>query len=62
MMAVRAARQGRIGLGAAKETVVRSERIVLGIRDTARVLRLLGNPPKPTRALMAAAVRRARRK
>jgi uncharacterized protein (DUF1778 family) len=36
-------------------------RIVLSERDTARVLRLLENPPKLTSALLAAARRRRRR-
>jgi uncharacterized protein (DUF1778 family) len=46
---------------AAKEVVDRAERIVLSERDSARVLKLLDNPPKPTPALLAAARRRARR-
>ena len=49
-------------LPAAREVVDRAERIVLGQRDTVRVLELLENPPKPTSALMAAARRRATRK
>ena len=49
-------------LPAAREIVDRAERIVLGQRDTVRVLELLENPPKPTSALMAAARRRATRK
>ena len=52
----------RSALPAAREVVDRAERIVLGARDTARVLKLLENPPKPTPALLAAALRRARRK
>ncbi|MGQ0663289.1 MAG: type II toxin-antitoxin system TacA family antitoxin [Pseudomonadota bacterium] len=48
-------------LPAAREVVDRAERIVLTERDTVRVLDLLENPPKPTRALMAAARRRAAR-
>jgi uncharacterized protein (DUF1778 family) len=52
----------RSALPAAREVVDRAERIVLGARDTARILRLLESPPKPTRALMAAARRRAHRK
>jgi uncharacterized protein (DUF1778 family) len=48
-------------LPAAREIVDRAERIVLSERDTARVLKLLENPPKPTAALLAAARRRARR-
>ncbi|MGA3308838.1 MAG: DUF1778 domain-containing protein [Xanthobacteraceae bacterium] len=39
-----------------------SARIVLSVRDSKRVLKLLENPPKPTPALMAAARRRATRK
>lgn len=46
---------------AAQEAVNRAERIVLSERDSARVLKLLENPPKPTPALLAAARRRARR-
>src|SRR5205085_4617851 len=49
-------------LPAAREVVDRAERIVLSERDTARVLALLENPPKPTPALIAAARRRAARK
>jgi uncharacterized protein (DUF1778 family) len=48
-------------LPTAKQVVDRAERIVLSERDSARVLTLLDNPPKPTRALIAAARRRARR-
>lgn len=48
-------------LPAAREIVDRAERIVLSERDTARVLRLLEHPPKPTAALLAAARRRARK-
>jgi uncharacterized protein (DUF1778 family) len=44
----------------ARDVVDRAERIVLSDRDTKRVLDLLDNPPKPTRALLAAARRRAR--
>ena len=44
-------------LPAARAVVNRAERIVLSERDTARVLKLLENPPKPTPALMAAARR-----
>ncbi|MEI9988755.1 MAG: DUF1778 domain-containing protein [Rhizomicrobium sp.] len=47
---------------AAREVVERSERVELSERDTARVLKLLENPPKPTPALLAAARRRALRK
>src|SRR5260370_35665379 len=49
-------------LPAAREVVERAERIVLSGRDTARVLELLENPPRPTPALKAAARRRAARK
>ncbi|MBI3708606.1 MAG: DUF1778 domain-containing protein [Proteobacteria bacterium] len=49
----------RKALPAARAVVERHERIVLSKRDTARVLRLLENPPEPTRALLAAARRRA---
>lgn len=42
-------------LPAARDVVDRAERIVLSERDTARVLELLDNPPKPTAALLAAA-------
>jgi uncharacterized protein (DUF1778 family) len=48
-------------LPAAREIVDRAERIVLSERDTARVLKLLERPPKPTAALLAAARRRARK-
>ncbi len=47
---------------AAREVVERSERIELSGRDSARILKLLENPPKPTPALLAAARRRALRK
>jgi uncharacterized protein (DUF1778 family) len=50
----------RCALPAARQVVDRNQRIVLSRRDTARVLELLENPPKPTRPLMAAARRRAR--
>ena len=50
-----------IALPAALEVVDRSERIVLSERDTARVLELLDNPPKPSAALLSAARRRAAR-
>ena len=49
-------------LPAAREVVEHAERIVPSTRDSARVLKLLENPPKPTSALMAAARRCARRK
>jgi uncharacterized protein (DUF1778 family) len=42
-------------LPAARHVIERNERIVLSERDTARVLELLDNPPKPTPALLAAA-------
>jgi uncharacterized protein (DUF1778 family) len=42
-------------LPAARDIVDRNERIVLSERDTARVLELLENPPKPTAALLEAA-------
>lgn len=48
-------------LPAAREIMDRAERIVLSERDTARVLKLLEHPPKPTAALLAAARRRARK-
>ena len=51
----------RSALPAAREVVDRFERIHLSERDTARVLELLENPPKPTAALLAAARRRAAR-
>lgn len=49
-------------LPAARNVVDRAERVVLGTRDSKRVLDLLENPPKPTPALMAAARRRGARK
>ena len=48
-------------LPAAREVVDRAERIVLSGRDSTRVLKLLENPPKPTKALFAAARRRVGR-
>jgi len=48
-------------LPTAREIVGRADRFVLTARDSARVLKLLENPPKPTPALIAAARRRARR-
>ena len=48
-------------LPAARDIVDRSERIRLSERDSARVLELLENPPKPTAALLAAARRRVAR-
>jgi len=47
-------------LPVARDVLDRAERIVLSERDTRRVLDLLENPPKPTKALRAAARRRAR--
>jgi uncharacterized protein (DUF1778 family) len=44
----------------ARDVVDRAERIVLSERDTKRVLDLLDNPPRPTKALLAAGRRRAR--
>lgn len=51
----------RSALPVAREVIDRTERIVLSQRDTARILKLLENPPKPTPALLAAARRRAKR-
>ena len=48
----------RAALPAAEEIAARHERITLSARDSARVLELLENPPKPTAALRAAARRR----
>jgi uncharacterized protein (DUF1778 family) len=48
-------------LPAAREVVDRAERIVLSERDTARILKLLENPPRPILALLAAARRRRKR-
>jgi len=45
-------------LRVAREVVDRAERIVVSERDAARVLKQLGNPPEPTKALIAAARRR----
>jgi uncharacterized protein (DUF1778 family) len=47
-------------LPVAREVINRSERIVLSVRDSKRVLELLEKPPKPTPALIAAARRRAK--
>ena len=47
-------------LPTAQEVVTSAERIILSERDSARVLKLLDNPPKPTPALLAAARRRVR--
>ncbi len=48
----------RAALPAAEEIIARHERIALSARDSARVLALLENPPKPSAALRAAARRR----
>jgi len=48
----------RTALPVAEEIVARHERIVLTPRDSVRILELLEHPPKPTRALRAAAKRR----
>lgn len=48
----------RAALPAAEAIMARHERITLSARDSARVLALLENPPKPTAALRAAARRR----
>ena len=48
----------RRALPAAEEIVARHQRITLTARDSVRVLELLEHPPKPTRALRAAAKRR----
>jgi len=45
----------RSALLAARKVVDQNERIALTARDTARVLALLDNPPKPAKALLAAA-------
>jgi uncharacterized protein (DUF1778 family) len=45
-------------LPVAREIVDQAERIELSKRDSARVLRLLENPPKPTSALLSAGRRR----
>ena len=45
----------RSALPKARAVVRQSERIVLSERDTELVLRLLENPPKPTKALLDAA-------
>jgi uncharacterized protein (DUF1778 family) len=49
----------RTVLPVAREVVAGAERILLSERDSARVLKLLENPPEPTKALLAAARRRA---
>jgi uncharacterized protein (DUF1778 family) len=48
-------------LPAARDVVGRGERIVLSERDSARVLKVLEKPPRPTGALLAAARRRTKR-
>ena len=45
----------RSALPAARKVVDRNERITLSERDTERILALLDNPPKPSKALRAAA-------
>jgi uncharacterized protein (DUF1778 family) len=45
----------RSALPVARKVVDQNERIVLSARDSERVLALLDNPPKPTKALLAAA-------
>lgn len=52
----------RAALPAAEEVVARHERIALTARDSARVLKLLEHPSKPTAALRAAARRRRKRR
>jgi uncharacterized protein (DUF1778 family) len=52
----------RRAMPAARDVVEKSQRVQLSERDTARVLKLLENPPKPTVALLAAARRRQQRK
>lgn len=47
----------RSALPNARNVVNRSDRIVLSERDTDLVLKLLENPPKPTKALLDAAAR-----
>ena len=47
-------------LPVARQVMNRSERIVLSVRDSKRILELLEKPPKPTPALIAAARRRAK--
>ena len=48
-------------LPVARQVVDGAERIVLSERDSARVLKLLERPPRPTAALLAAARRRTSR-
>jgi uncharacterized protein (DUF1778 family) len=45
-------------LPTARQAIDHAGRIVLSERDTARVLKLLKKPPKPTLVLLAAARRR----
>lgn len=52
----------RAAVPAAEEVLARHERISLSVRDSARILRLLEHPPKPTAALRAAAKRRRKRR
>ena len=52
----------RSALPAARDVVDRAERIILSERDSARILKLLENPPKPTPALVAAARRHFEKK
>lgn len=52
----------RMTLAAPRRGANHADRIVLSERDTARVLKLLKKPPKPTLALVAAARRRITRK
>ncbi len=49
-------------LPAARQIAGKAERMVLSERDSERVLQLLENPPKPTRALLEAVRRRRARK
>ena len=51
----------RRALPAAERIVAQNETITLSARDSARVIDLLENPPKPTAALRAAAKRRRQR-
>jgi uncharacterized protein (DUF1778 family) len=44
----------RSALPAARKVVDQNERIALSVRDTERVLALLADPPKPSKALLAA--------
>jgi uncharacterized protein (DUF1778 family) len=49
----------RNGLPLARQINTQADRIVLSERDTIRMLKLLENPGKPTKVLLAAARRRA---